>query len=182
VALAGLLGGNYLALLEATVIAGFVAVLLAVDPARRRAAALGPGPDRLLLGLAAAGAIPLAVYAFVMILAERAGRLPLAVEDMGAPLGLGGWASLAAVALAIIFLSLLAAWRTDGWRVTAATAASATIALGLVSMLHPGTPGSLGRIWGGLAVAAGVLFVASAEWRARRLSGCASMKRLRDSS
>jgi hypothetical protein len=101
VALAGLLGGNFLALVEAAVIGGFVVVLLAVDPARRRAGALGPGPDGMLLGLAVVGAVPIGAYAFAMIVAERAGRSPLAGEDFGAPLGLQGWASLAAVGLAI---------------------------------------------------------------------------------
>jgi hypothetical protein len=168
VALAGVAGGNYLALVEATVVAGFVVVLLAIDPARRRALTLGPGPDSVLLGLGIAGAIPFASYALTMILAERAGRSPLAAEDMGAPLGLHGWASLAALALAIAFLFVLAAWRTDGWLVTAATGCVAAAAFGLASILHPGNPGSVGQIWGGLAVLAGVLYGATAAWRGRR--------------
>jgi hypothetical protein len=71
------------------------------------------------------------------------------------------------MALAIVLTGLLAALRTRGWRIPAWSASAATIVFGLASVVFPDQPGAVGRGWGGLAIAGGVLFVAAAQREAK---------------
>lgn len=77
------------------------------------------------------------------------------------------WPGMAAVAVAIILVGLLAALRIRGWRVTAWTAGLALAYYGLVSVLTPDDASSGGYLWGGLAIAWGIIFVILAEREAR---------------
>jgi hypothetical protein len=77
------------------------------------------------------------------------------------------WPGMAAVAAAIILVGLLAALRIRGWRVSAWTAGLALAYYGLVSVLTPGDASSGGSLWGGLAIAWGIVFIILAEREAR---------------
>jgi hypothetical protein len=66
------------------------------------------------------------------------------------------------LALVVVLLALLAAMRTPGWRVPLWSAALAAAAFGLVSLLNPAAPGSVGGMWGWLAVAWSLALVLSA--------------------
>lgn len=75
---------------------------------------------------------------------------------------------MAAMAVAIVLTGLLAALRTRGWRIPTWSAGVAAIVFGLASVVFPDQPGAVGRGWGVLAIAGGVLFIAVAEWEGRR--------------
>lgn len=77
------------------------------------------------------------------------------------------WPGMAAVAGAIILVGLLAALRIRGWRVSAWTAGLALAYYGLVSVLTPDDASSGGYLWGGLAIAWGIVFIVLAEREAR---------------
>jgi hypothetical protein len=76
--------------------------------------------------------------------------------------------TMAALAIAILLVALLAAARTRGWRIPAWSAGMAAVVVGLASAIFPDQPGAAGRVWGTVAAAGGVLFIAVAEWEARR--------------
>lgn len=65
----------------------------------------------------------------------------------------------------------LASTRTPGWPVPLWSAALAAAAFGLVSLLDPGAPDSVGRVWGSLAVAWSLALVLSAELGRERGAG-----------
>lgn len=77
------------------------------------------------------------------------------------------WPGMAAVAGAIILVGLLAALRIHGWRVSAWTAGLALAYYGLVSVLTPDDASSGGYLWGGLAIAWGIVFIVLVERQAR---------------
>jgi D-alanyl-D-alanine carboxypeptidase len=79
--------------------------------------------------------------------------------------------TMAAMAVAIVLTGLLAALRTQGWRIPAWSAGTAAIVFGLASAVFPDQAGAAGRAWGGAAIAGGVLFIAMAELEARRARG-----------
>lgn len=79
------------------------------------------------------------------------------------------WPGMAAVSVAIVLVGLLAALRIRGWRVSAWTAGLALAYYGLVSVLTPADVSSGGYLWGGLAIAWGVVFVVLAEREARAM-------------
>jgi hypothetical protein len=85
---------------------------------------------------------------------------------------------MAAVAIAVVLLGLLAAARTQGWRLPAWSAGTAAIIVGLASCVLPDVPGSVGQACGALAVVWGVLFVAVAEWQGRRVAGRGGVRRV----
>jgi MFS family permease len=88
------------------------------------------------------------------------------------------WTSMGGMALAIVFLGLLVAARTDGGRTVAWTVGLGATVYGLASIVFSdflGTgapyPGSEGVGWGLAAIGMGTTFVAAAEWEARRVRG-----------
>jgi len=147
-------------LVPATIVAAAVGILLALHPARagflRRSGAISP----LLLTIALLGAVPLIAY--VLQTGAQARRL------MGPPHHVQRLSTMAAMAVAIVMVSLLAASRTRGWRIPAWSAGAAAIVFGLASVVFPGHAGAQGRGWGIVAVAGGVLFIGAAEWEASR--------------
>jgi hypothetical protein len=75
---------------------------------------------------------------------------------------------MAAMAIAIVLASGLAALRTRGWRIPAWSAGTAAIVFGLATVVFPDQRGAEGRGWGGVAIAGGVLFITVAELERRR--------------
>jgi hypothetical protein len=137
-----------------------LALLWALHPVR--AEFLRP-PNRLsprLLAIALLGAVPLIAYAVAMGTAAQ--------ELSGPPHHVQRLSTMAALAVGIELTALLAALRTPGWRIASWSAATAMIVFGVASVLFPDHPASVGSLWGGLAIAGGVLFAAVAEWEARR--------------
>jgi hypothetical protein len=135
-------------------------ILLALHPAReeffRRSAAL----SRTLLAITVIGAVPLVAYALDMGAQAR--------DLAGPPHHVQRLSTMAAMAVAIVLTGLLAALQTRGWRIPAWSAGVAAIMFGLASVVFPDQRGAVGRGWGGVAIAGGVLFIAVAEWEVRR--------------
>lgn len=106
------------------------------------------------------GAVP--VVAYVLDMGAQARDL------VGPPHHVQRLSTMAAMALAIVLTGLLAALRTRGWRIPTWSAGTAAIVFGLASQVFPDQQGAVGRGWGGVAVAGGVLFIAVAEREVRR--------------
>ena len=78
------------------------------------------------------------------------------------------FAGMAALAFALPLVGLGASLRTRGSRIVAWLVGAASVVFGLSGVLYPDNLSSIGTRWGWAAVAAGVLFVAVAEWARRR--------------
>jgi hypothetical protein len=76
--------------------------------------------------------------------------------------------TMAAMAIAIVLVGGLAALGTQGWRIPAWSAGTATVVFGLASVVFPDQRGAEGRGWGGVAIAGGVLFITLAELESKR--------------
>jgi hypothetical protein len=148
--------------IPALVLLPALGILLALHPVRDEFLRRGSSPHPALLTLTVVGGIPLIAYALDM--AAQARRLA------GPPHHVQRLSTMAALAIAILLVGLLAALRTRGWRVPAWSAGAAAVVLGLASMIFPEQAGSEGRWWAGAAIVGGVLFVAVAEWEAKRSS------------
>ncbi len=146
-------------LIPALILVPALGVLLALHPSRREF--LSSGPISRTLSLAALlGGLPLVVYAVRMGADAR--------NLTGPPHHVQRLSTMAALGVAIPLTALLAALRTRGWRIPAWSAGSAVVVYGLACIFFPDHPGAEGRAWGALAVAGGLLFIAIAEWEARR--------------
>jgi hypothetical protein len=136
-----------------------VGILLALHPAREEFLRRGAGFSRRLLAITILGAIPLAAYALDM---------GAQAQDLeGPPHHVQRLSTMAAMAVAIVLIGLLAAFRTRGWRIPAWSAGATAIVFGIASTAFPDDPGAVGRGWGGLAIAGGVLFITVAESEGR---------------
>lgn len=142
-------------LFAAAIFAPAIAILLALHPARGEFLRRGSSPSLFMFGVAALGAGPLVFYALAMGSEAR--------KVIGPPHHIERLSTMAALAVAILLTSLLAATRTRGWRIPAWSAGTAAVVFGLASTIFPDHPGAAGRVWGSVALAAGVLFVAVAE-------------------
>jgi hypothetical protein len=149
-------------LIPAAILVPTLGILVALHPARaalfRRGASVSPA----LLALAVAGGIPLVAYALDM------GAKARELGGLVPPHHVQRLSTMAALAFAILLTAVLAALRTQGWRIPAWSAGSATVLFGLASMTFPEDPGAVGRWWASLAIAGGLVFVAVAEWERRR--------------
>lgn len=144
----------------AVILVPALGILLALHPAReellRRGAAFSPA----LLALAVLGAVPLIAYAVDM---------GAQAEDLvGPPHHVQRLSTMASLAVAIVLVGLLAAFKTRGWRIPAWSAGTAAIVFGLASTVYPEQHGAVERGWGGLAIVWGALLIAVAEWEASR--------------
>lgn len=135
-------------------------ILLALHPARAEFLRRGAGLSPTLLVITVLGAIPLAAYALDMGGEAR--------DLAGPPHHIQRLSTMAALAIALVLAGLLAALRTQGWRIPAWSAGTAAIVFGLASVVFPDQRGAEGRGWGGVAIAGGVLFIAVAESESRR--------------
>jgi hypothetical protein len=158
-----LIGGRQEPLTESLLFLAAVAILVALHPARREFFELGASFSAALAVISMLGAIPAVSYAVSMLTQAR--------QFVGPPHHADRFAEMAAAAIAIVLVGLLAALKTQGWRIPAWSAGAAAIVVGLASIVFPDAPGAVGQAWGALAVAWGVLFVAAAEWEARRRIG-----------
>lgn len=156
-------------LVPALILLPTLGILLALHPARGRFLTRGASPSPALALLAVAGGVPLVAYALHMGAEAR--------ELSGPPHHVQRLSTMAALAIAILLTGLLAALRTRGWTIPAWSAGSAVLVFGLASMAFPEHPGAEGRWWAGLAIAGGVLFIAAAEWEARRATAASDPSR-----
>jgi hypothetical protein len=147
-------------LVPALILLPAVGILLALHPARGEFFRRGAALSWSLLVITVIGAVPLVAYALDMGAQAR--------DLVGPPHHVQRLSTMAAMAVAIVLTGLLAALRTRGWRIPAWSAGVAAIMFGLGSVVFPDQPGAVGRGWGGVAIAGGVLFIAMAEWEARR--------------
>ena len=139
-----------------------VAVLVGLHPARRELIKPGSGLSMPLISITALSTIPLIGYALAMAAQAQ--------EVVGPPHHIQRLAWMAALAIALILVGLLAAFRTTGWLIPARSAGAAAVIFGLGSVVFPTHMGSAGTGWGAVALAGGALFIAVAELGARRLS------------
>jgi hypothetical protein len=150
------------ALQSAAIFAPAIGILLALHPARGEFLRRGSSFSPSLLGIAVLGAVPLIGYARAM--GDQARQV------VGPPHHILRLSTMASLAIAILLVALLAAARTGGWRIPAWSAGTAALVFGLASTIFPDHPGAAGRVWGFVAVAGGLLFVAVAEREAKRIA------------
>jgi hypothetical protein len=160
-ALAGVVGQSWWYLALAGGIAVASAVLLALHPARQTFLARGRQRDPLMLALAAVAAVPSLAYAWRMASAQRRDLPPAdAVSN-----GLHHWTVMTALALLVLFLVLLAAAHTSGWRIPAVGASSTAGAWAISCLLAPtAAAGSEGHAWAWAALVWAVVTLAAAAW------------------
>jgi hypothetical protein len=145
------------------------AILVALHPARPAVVRASVDPSLAMAALALAGSVPLVWFGLTMARLQRTGP-PTDPHVSG-----DHWANMAAMAFGLVLVGLLASARVRGWRLTAWCAGLGTATYGLASIVFrrfPGTTiayaGSEGVGWGLTALVAGLLFIAVAEWEARR--------------
>jgi peptidoglycan/LPS O-acetylase OafA/YrhL len=160
-ALAGAAGQEWWYLALAAGIAVASAVLLALHPARLTFFARGPHLGRPMLALATVAAVPSLLYAWRMASAQRRDLPPAdAVSN-----GLHHWTVMTALALLVLLLVLLAAARTQGWRIPAISASIAAGAWAISCLLAPASAaGSEGHAWAWAALAWAGVTLAAAAW------------------
>lgn len=138
-------------------------ILFALHP--YRSALLRPereGFSLVLLGLTALGAVPLISYALTVARLQRDG---LSVDPH---VSMGHWALMASMAIGIVLVGFLSSFKFRGWRITAWSAGAAAFGYGLASAIYPHHAGSEGTGWAWVAMIGGLVFIAAAEWEARR--------------
>jgi hypothetical protein len=143
-------------------------ILLALHPAREGFFRRGAALSWSLLAITVIGAVPLVAYALHMGAQAR--------DLVGPPHHVQRLSTMAAMAVAIVLTGMLAALQTRGWRIPAWSAGVAAIMFGLASVVFPDQRGSVGRGWGGVAIAGGVLFIAVAEWEVRRATATRELR------
>jgi hypothetical protein len=162
---AGLIGNRAEPLVGSLLFLFAAAILLALHPARRDFFSRSGRVSVPLGVLSIVAAVPGVWYAASMLaLAADAGPACFFGECAHGD----RLAEMAAAAISIVLVGLLAALRTPGWRLPLWSAGAAAVVVGAVSIVLPHEPGATGQVWGALAVAWGVLFVAVGERDARR--------------
>ena len=162
--IAGLLAVHVLAMAAGIAIVVAFFVLLALHPYRPEVVRRQrEGLSVALLGLTAVGAVPLFWFALTTARLQREGH------PNDPHIELAHWVTMAAMAIGIVLAGALAAMKLRGWRITAWSAGAAIFLYGLGSVIFPDLPGSEGTGWGIVAILAGLVFVAVAEWERRRL-------------
>jgi hypothetical protein len=166
-AIAGLLGDRVEPLVGGIVL--LLAIALAGLRHPGRAALLRPGArmSAPIAALSVVGIAPALAYAAAMLdLARSAGPSCFAGQCARGD----RYAEAAALAMAIVAISLLASASTPGWRLTAWGVGIAAATFGFVCVALPDVPGSVGATWGAVVVVWGVFVVASAEWETRHVA------------
>jgi hypothetical protein len=146
-------------LVPGLVLLAATAVLIGLHPARGELLRPGSGFSLPLASFAVLGAIPLVGYALAMAAQAR--------ELVGPPHHVQRLSMMAGLAIAIILVGLLSAFRTSGWLIPARSAGAAAVVFGLASVVFPAHMGSAGQGWGAVAVGGGALFILVAELEAR---------------
>lgn len=157
---AGWLGGRIEPFVGPLVLLAATAPLGMLHPHRHRLLAAGVGVSRPLAGLVAVAVVPAAVYAAGMLDRARAAGVSCFLGQCAEG---DRYAEAAALAVAVVAVTALAAVRTPGWRLPAWSAGAAAVALGGASLFFPGQIGALSAVWGVAAVTWGLAVVAVAE-------------------
>ena len=164
---AGVVSADSAYLIFGFLVIAAAAILLGLHPARAEVLRPALKPSPVLGALALAGSVPLVWFGLTMARIERSvSPLDPHVDH---------WAMMAAMAFGLVLTGLLASSRMRGWRLTAWCAGLGVVVYGLASIIFrfPGTnvpyPGGEGIGWGLVALVGGLVFVAVAEWEARRL-------------
>jgi hypothetical protein len=121
------------------------------SPGAARIFAAGSAPDRALAALAALAAVPAVIYAEQMAGNRRAG---LPGDNT---LGFEHWTVQSALPLCLVLLVALSAFRTEGCRIPAASAALGAVIFGAVAIMAGDVAGGIGAGWAAAAIAWGAL-------------------------
>jgi hypothetical protein len=162
VLVASALATSGFAILGAFVLVGY-GILFALHPYRSQL--LHPvreGFSPALMVLTALGAVPLISFALTSARLQRNG-LPIDPHVKN-----DHWTLMAAMAIGIVLVGFLSAFKFRGWRISAWSAGVAAFLYGLISVVYPHKAGSEGTGWGLIALFGGLVFIAAAEWEARR--------------
>jgi hypothetical protein len=138
-------------------------ILFALHP--YRTALLKPereGFSPVLLALTVLGAIPLVWYALTMAKLQRNGL------SLDPHVKMGHWALMGAMAIGIVLVGFLSSFKFRGWRISAWSAGAGAFLYGLVTVVYPHRAGAEGTGWALVALFGGLVFIAAAEWEARR--------------
>lgn len=167
VALGTLIGGVVSG--EAGTAVGFFAaivvpfgILAALHPDRGRLLSLSGSFSPALGALTVVAAVPLVRFALSMARLQRNG-LPIDPHVKN-----DHWALMAIMAFSVLLVAALASLGTPGWRIPAWSAGAAGVVYGVASLVYPRYPGAEGTGWGIAALLYGLVFIAAAEWEARR--------------
>ena len=167
-ALAAIVASDEVGLAFLPIVAVPVVALLAVGRQWRRFASAGDGFAPAVFVVTLASAVFWVTYALSTAKLQRLGSPHDPHVDMH------HWTSVASMALAIVFVGLLASLKTKGWMIVASLVATGSIVYGLASIVFarfPGTdvpyPGGEGVGWGLAAVAGGIALAAAARWDSR---------------
>jgi hypothetical protein len=138
-------------------------LLAALHPARASLLKIGTNPSLPMSVVAVAGGVGFVAYALGQAAVQRAIGFD--------PVHGAHWSLMAAVTLIIPAVALLAAARTDGWRVPAYGAAAGAILLGVSSLLVPHEASAFSTVGALAALAWAVVMVVVAElsWIATRI-------------
>lgn len=118
-------------------------------------------PSLVLLVLVAAASVPLAISASDNARLQR-------IDDVSEHAELFHWVETSFYALAVLLLGLLAALRPRAFRMSAWSAGIALAIMGGASLGLSDHASALRTPWPAIALAGGIVFVAAAEWEARR--------------
>lgn len=132
-------------------------VLVALHPAGRSLLRFDrvARPSRLLAGLVVVAAVPLVVYA-----ADQVVRQITLADDH---VLFAHYGAMATASVYVVVMAVLATLRERDWRFAAWSAGAVSVLLGATSLAFS-VESSAGPLWGGLAVAWGLIFVAVAEY------------------
>jgi hypothetical protein len=161
-AIAGAIATSGFAVLGLFILVAYV-ILFVLHPFRSQL--LHPvreGFSPVLMGLTVVGAVPLIWFALSMAKLQRNG---LSIDSH---VKNDHWTLMAAMAIGIVLVGFLSAFKFQGWLISAWSAAAALFLYGLISTVYPHKAGSEGTGWGLAAVAGGLVFAAAAYWEGQR--------------
>ena len=162
--IAGVLSGDP-ANAGSIVIVVILAILIALHPDRRAVFTFKVAVSIPLLVPSLLAAVPAIAYALTQAHLQKVGMV---VAPHSPHVEMMHYESMAAVSLEIFLVSLLAACRTQGWRVVAWTVAVSAILLGLVSVVYSDFESAFDSPWSWLAIVWGVVFLGVTEWQTRQ--------------
>jgi peptidoglycan/LPS O-acetylase OafA/YrhL len=127
--------------------------LILLHPARRRLFTAGSW-DRVMLAVAAVGAVPAAIWAV--------DNLRLSAETSYLDTMHGQYAQAGVLGLALAASAVVAARRSAGWMWVAGSTVFCTLVLGFAGLVFPEDPASLGTTGGVVALTLAAAFIAAA--------------------
>jgi hypothetical protein len=170
-AVAGAIGLSWWYLALAGGVGAASALLLVLHPARRTFLSRGRSTNLIVVALAAVAAGPSLVYASRTASAQRRDLPPAdAVSN-----GLHHWTVMTALALLVLFLTVLAALGTSGWRIPAVSASLGAGSWALSCLLAPASAaGSEGHAWAAATLTWAILLLTAVAWPRTRMQSLAA--------